>query len=165
MIAAAAVVRVPAALARKLGLESPTDQLPSWAWPGGYPIVYADAAGDTLCPMCANRSLVDDGFTAPVVDGDVYWEGAPMACDECGAVIESAHGNPFCECGAVLPADPVEVDGVAYCDACASLCELCEQGALISGGLVAVVDDDTGTQGLICPACAMSCWSSNRVEI
>lgn len=145
---------IPSALAQRFGLESPSDQLPSCVWPGGYPVIYYDRDCDVLCPDCANRSLCDDdGFTSPVVDGDVYWEGPDEVCAECGAALPSAYGNPFCPCGATLPDDPVEIDGVDYCDKCASLCVICEKPSLLADGSVEMVDDDTGAIEFVCAAC------------
>lgn len=133
-----ALVAVSKKLVKRFGMESPIDAFPAWAWPGGYPLYYVDHEGCFLCPACANlpenRSLI--------VDGEVLWEGPALVCDGCNSEIQSAYGDPFCSCGATLPGDPVEVGGVAYCDACASLCELCDQGALREGGLVAAVDGE-----------------------
>lgn len=66
-------------------------KLPAFAWPGGYPIVYFTRDGMTVCPDCANRET--DAAQAPV-SGDIYWEGPAMSCDDCGAEIESAYGDP-----------------------------------------------------------------------
>jgi len=33
------------------------DQLPAYAWPGGYPIVYYTGHGDALCYKCATEEL------------------------------------------------------------------------------------------------------------
>lgn len=65
--------------------------LPAYAWPGGYPVVYETAEGLSVCPSCANEPDTSD----PVRDGDVYWEGPTLCCDDCGkVVIESAYGDP-----------------------------------------------------------------------
>jgi hypothetical protein len=66
-------------------------QLPAFAWPGGYPIVYLDREGNILCPDCANRET--DALQAPVAC-DVYYEGPPIQCDDCSGTIDSAYGNP-----------------------------------------------------------------------
>ena len=71
-------------------------QLPSFAWPGGYPIYYIVKDCSALCAKCATRSL-DDPDEVPSfkpTDGDVYWEGPTMQCDQCNAGIESAYGDP-----------------------------------------------------------------------
>jgi len=65
-------------------------QLPSWAWPGGYPIYYLDKQGNTLCPACANRS-VDQ--SQDVVAAGVNWEDPSLDCDDCGKRIESAYAE------------------------------------------------------------------------
>jgi ribosomal protein S27E len=66
-------------------------QLPAFAWPGGYPIIYLDRGGNVLCPDCANRET--DASQAPV-SCDVFYEGAPLQCDDCGKTIDSAYGDP-----------------------------------------------------------------------
>ena len=78
------------------------ESFPAYAWPGGYPIYYLCEDGGVLCPDCANgESEVYvgnpiDGIDDPqwhIVAGDVYWEGPPMTCDHCNAMIESAYGD------------------------------------------------------------------------
>lgn len=71
-------------------LRNESGQLPAYAWPGGYPIVYLTQYGNTVCPECAN----DPDPSETIVSGDVYWEGAPMCCDRCTNTIESAYGDP-----------------------------------------------------------------------
>jgi hypothetical protein len=65
--------------------------LPSWAWPGGYPLFYLDKGGNVLCPECANRE-VDQSQAA--VACDVNWEDPDLHCDDCGRRIESAYAEP-----------------------------------------------------------------------
>ncbi len=65
-------------------------RLPSYAWPGGYPLVYVTEDGLTVCPECANEPDTSD----PVAYGDVYWEGPLLPCDDCGEMMESAYGDP-----------------------------------------------------------------------
>lgn len=77
----------------------PVGRLPTYAWPGGYPMVYDTRDGMTICPDCANRSTRDrrGRWTVeedPVVQGEIHWEGPPLICDDCGAKIESAYGDP-----------------------------------------------------------------------
>ena len=74
-------------------------ELPAYAWPGGYPLVYILKDGATLCPECVNGAngsdaRVQDDAQWNVVAVDVYWEGPVMACDHCGASLESAYGDP-----------------------------------------------------------------------
>jgi hypothetical protein len=65
-------------------------KLPSFAWPGGYPIYYLTRDGLVVCPDCANESDTSD----PVIDADIYWEGPAACCNDCGQGIESAYGDP-----------------------------------------------------------------------
>ena len=76
---------------RKLAADN-GGELPAWAWPGGYPIIYFDRDNSVLCPACANNK--DASFDAPLVAYDVYWEGPSMQCDQCYKEIESAYGDP-----------------------------------------------------------------------
>jgi hypothetical protein len=63
-------------------------KLPSYAWPGGYPIVYVDSDNSTLCADCATKSINDqDDFL-------LHEEGPAIACDNCGKIINSAYGDP-----------------------------------------------------------------------
>jgi hypothetical protein len=64
--------------------------LPAFAWPGGYPVIYCTRDGLTVCPDCASASDASD----PVLDNDIYWEGPAMQCDNCGKMIDSAYGDP-----------------------------------------------------------------------
>lgn len=64
--------------------------LPSYAWPGGYPIVYYTNDGLEICPDCANKDNTSD----PVKEYDIYWEGPHIQCEDCGSDIESAYGDP-----------------------------------------------------------------------
>jgi hypothetical protein len=75
--------------------------LPTYAWPGGYPMEYITADGGVLCPDCANGRNGSEASTredAPadwrMVDGGVHWEGPAHECDHCGAEIASAYGDP-----------------------------------------------------------------------
>ena len=74
---------------RHVGVK-PGEELPAFAWPGGYPIVYYLGDGDAICSKCVN----DYHSYKQVKYGDVYWEGPPEECAECGAEIESAYGDP-----------------------------------------------------------------------
>lgn len=72
--------------------ERNTDgNLPAYAWPGGYPPFYLDREANVLCPKCANREI---DASQTVTDCDVHWEGPALVCDDCGAEIESAYGDP-----------------------------------------------------------------------
>lgn len=76
-------------------------KLPSFAWPGGYPIVYHTDDNANLCPACANgenrseaSEFADKRSGWRIVDSDIHYEGEPIVCDHCDAEIESAYGNP-----------------------------------------------------------------------
>ena len=77
--------------------ERNTDgKLPAYAWPGCYPILYLDQENSVLCAACATNSL-DDPDEVPQfrpVACDVYYEGEPETCTQCGTEIESAYGDP-----------------------------------------------------------------------
>ena len=64
--------------------------LPSYAWPGGYPLCYWDSDGMVLCPTCANNN---DEFSAPIAAHDVNWEDSALYCDHCSKRIESAYAE------------------------------------------------------------------------
>src|SRR5262245_13282565 len=57
---------------------------------GGYPVIYYTREGLTICAKCANKTDTSD----PVRVGEVFYEGADEECEDCGAVIESAYGDP-----------------------------------------------------------------------
>lgn len=67
-------------------------KLPEFAWPGGYPIVYYDADGETLCANCAMSN--DPEFDAPLVAGEIYEEGPTLHCAGCNCELPSAYGDP-----------------------------------------------------------------------
>jgi hypothetical protein len=53
-------------------------QLPSIAWPGGYPLFYLTATNSCICPDCANDN--QEGIVA----SDINWEDEGLFCDDCG---------------------------------------------------------------------------------
>jgi hypothetical protein len=55
---------------------------------GCYPLLYLTKNNDCLCAACATEVQKQ----GEQVRGDVYWEGEPIDCDECGEPIESAYG-------------------------------------------------------------------------
>ena len=74
---------------------------PAYAWPGGYPIIYILADGETLCAKCANgengsEASTDSGTDAQwrIIGQDIHWEGEPETCAHCNGQIESAYGVP-----------------------------------------------------------------------
>lgn len=78
--------------------------LPTYAWPGGYPVFYLAADNGILCPDCANGENgseccgeldadcpSDDQWI--IVAHDIHWEGEPIVCEHCDAQIQSAYGS------------------------------------------------------------------------
>ena len=61
--------------------------LPAYAWPGGYPIMYIDKDGESLCAECADKE-------EKPVTYYVNYEGATEQCAECGKDLPSAYGDP-----------------------------------------------------------------------
>jgi hypothetical protein len=69
-------------------------KLPTFAWPGGYPVFYLDSADQVLCADCANKHDDPDGYPEdrPVAT-DVNWEDPNLYCDACSDRIESAYAD------------------------------------------------------------------------
>lgn len=65
-------------------------ELPAYAWPGGYTVVYQTANGYLLCAKCATASL--DDSEDPPIDYATHDEGEPIPCEDCGVEIESSYG-------------------------------------------------------------------------
>lgn len=63
--------------------------LPTYAWPGGYPIVYLDKYGEPYTADEAN----DPDYADDIVGYFIHWEGPPIVTSG-GDVIESAYGDP-----------------------------------------------------------------------
>ena len=72
------------------------DTLPTYAWPGGYPLFYLAADCGVLCAKCANAYVPerDNPEQLEPVAYDVHYEGEPLICEHCNAEIESAYGMP-----------------------------------------------------------------------
>jgi hypothetical protein len=73
-------------------------QLPSFAWPGGYPMFYVMDDGEALCPTCANdpSNPVHEGGQADGwrIEGyDINYEDASLFCAHCSKRIESAYAE------------------------------------------------------------------------
>lgn len=76
--------------------------LPARAWPGGYPILYLMADGESLCSGCANgkngsetlNPECDEDPQWTILEAYVHWEGPPAFCSNCNAEVESAYGDP-----------------------------------------------------------------------
>ena len=78
-------------------------EVPAFAWPGGYPIVYYTKDNGTLCPDCANGRNGSEVLNADLEDSDPSWfleagrtydEGPTIQCEHCNADIESSYGDP-----------------------------------------------------------------------
>ncbi len=70
-------------------------KLPSYTSLGSYPLFYLTADYAVLCPKCANEEASENHEEKQwkLVEFDVHWEGAPLGCEHCGALIESAYGD------------------------------------------------------------------------
>jgi len=89
---------IPKKMAERLGIATEAKELPAAAWPGGYPIVYIDDDGDTLCHKCAFEKLNDyDNPNIRPRDFFIHYEGASVFCALCNEEIESAYGDPDAE--------------------------------------------------------------------
>ena len=71
--------------------QDSSGRLISYAWPGGYPVVYYDHDGESICPKCAND---DDWSDKALIGADIWEEGPTLQCANCNAEIESAYGDP-----------------------------------------------------------------------
>ena len=58
---------------------------------GMYPLILIPQDGEDICQKCANES------EQQCFEGDIYYEGTDIECDECGKMIESAYGDPGCD--------------------------------------------------------------------
>lgn len=68
--------------------------LPSYTFPGGYPIFYMDAESSAiLCPKCATKSLRDSDPLRRPVEADVNYEDARLMCGDCNKRIPSAYAE------------------------------------------------------------------------
>lgn len=54
---------------------------------GMYPFILIPEDGITICQDCANKSK------QKCFEGDIYYEGSDIECDECGQMIHSAYGE------------------------------------------------------------------------
>ena len=70
----------------------------TYAWPGGYPILYITDDGAPICPDCVeNENNIHTGGDADGwrIDGNyIHWEGEPEVCSNCNKAVESAYGVP-----------------------------------------------------------------------
>ena len=77
---------------RKAVGVGPTEPLPAFAWPGGYPLLYLDKDGEVMCAVCATVALDTD--ESPPESYHVFYEGSPVECAVCDKRQESAYGDP-----------------------------------------------------------------------
>ena len=63
----------------------------SYAFPGGYPVLYLNDSGDTFCAECAAKVFLSEGQD---IHAECYYEGPSIHCDKCNKEIESAYGDP-----------------------------------------------------------------------
>ena len=54
---------------------------------GPYPIILIPKDSEVICQDCANKSK------QKCFEGDIYYEGSDIECDECGQMIQSAYGD------------------------------------------------------------------------
>lgn len=83
-----------------LGMRVCREPLPSFAWPGGYPIFYLFRAGGVCCPKCANQNIVEiDGERCnshggwALAGSDLNYEDDDLVCDHCNCGIPAAYSN------------------------------------------------------------------------
>ena len=78
-------------MASKLPVDE-DGKLITYAWPGGYPILYLDCEDNVMCPACAQEALAGGGMIPLAYF--VHYEGAPEYCSDCNEMVESAYGDP-----------------------------------------------------------------------
>lgn len=83
--------RIAPSVIAHIGADNLIDgQLPTFAWPGGYPIFYLTESDTVLCPDHAN---VESDFSDELITAaDVNWEDADLYCEH-GHRIESAYAE------------------------------------------------------------------------
>lgn len=67
---------------------------PTFAWPGGYPLVYMTRDAGVLCPACANDNIkytLGDDPQWSIVGSAINYEDPDCTCDHCNKVIEPAY--------------------------------------------------------------------------
>ena len=69
-------------------------ELDSFAWPGGYTIIYLDEkAGEVYCAKCAAELRDSGDLSGPLTRG-THDEGPVETCGSCGAEMEASYGDP-----------------------------------------------------------------------
>jgi hypothetical protein len=75
--------------------ETDYQPLDSFAWPGGYPILYWDETNsDAFCGRHAWSIVVREDVP---LTAEIFYEGPPTWCAEGSHEIESAYGDPDAE--------------------------------------------------------------------
>jgi hypothetical protein len=64
--------------------------LPTYAWPGAYPLYYLNNHSDVLCAVCANNHA---DYDETIVAQGANMEDESLTCDHCSKRIESACGD------------------------------------------------------------------------
>ena len=67
----------------KICKEKDTDKIQD----GPYPLILIPQDGEVICQDCANK------LKQKCFEGDIYYEGPDIECDECGTMIQSAYGD------------------------------------------------------------------------
>lgn len=85
---------------REVGIEVNREPLPSFAFPGGYPLYYLFADGGVCCPVCVNRNItdIDAGRTNShggwkLCGCEANYEDADLCCDHCHKPIPAAYAD------------------------------------------------------------------------
>ncbi len=87
------VEKVPVGAPEIIKIAKDNDgELPSFSWPGCYPIYYIDKGSNVTCPECANSADSDD-LSSSIVALDVNYENPCLYCDHCSKRIESAYAE------------------------------------------------------------------------
>lgn len=77
-------------------LTNNKNELPAYAWPGGYPILYMTPDNNILCAACATKAYLDpeefESFKPYTFF--INYEGPIIYCEECNEEQESAYGDP-----------------------------------------------------------------------
>ena len=74
--------------------RTPDGKLSSFAWPGGYPLLYVNKDNEVFCPDCANEIEKSGEDWEKPTYCFAHFEGKPIVCEECGAGTESSYGDP-----------------------------------------------------------------------
>jgi hypothetical protein len=91
-------------------IDAKRKDLPSFAWPGGYPVMYLardgwrdddtskldfnehDRSENVCCAKCA--ADITDQPDLIIVGDFLHYEGPPQYCEYCNGFTDSAYGDP-----------------------------------------------------------------------